>query len=362
MKDADSCPCCQHSLTMAVESQAGVNAKNRELQTKASADGGDGKFKAVSALHGCYCYSNNCCGHRGGYGCTECMRKAADGKTAVDHGPGVCGFDCFFCGCDCKCVFMDHNRQKIAARIVREKVQLEKQGNTSKSGGSDPSPEETGRYAWTQYIMTEINNQNVRENQHVDGRSPDELLQDVATLAVNDAYSNPIMAAMANVSWGLQKVIPLTGLVKYCTKDGSKRPMTLAKAIVGQKRQGEVSVVDRTPPAIDFLRNNNSSNCIHCNGLSAMMGSSATTSLPAPAAAVTNPAASVSMIKRVMKRAGDTFFSRAALPATKKATGKVCAQLSRVDAAYTSIVDDYKAEKNLQELFQYCLEQATLDD
>ncbi len=39
-----------------------------------------------------------------------------------------------------------------------------------------------------------------------------------------------------------------------------------------------------------------------------MMGSSATTFLPAPAAAVMNPAASVSMIKRVMKRAGDTFF------------------------------------------------------
>jgi hypothetical protein len=93
-----------------------------------------------------------------------------------------------------------------------------------------------------------------------------------------------------------------------------------------------------------------------------MMGSSATTSLPAPAAAVMNPAASVSMIKRVMKRAGDTFFSGAVLPATKKAAGKVCAQLSWVNAAYTSIVDDYKAEKNSQELFQYCLEQATLED
>ncbi len=52
-----------------------------------------------------------------------------------------------------------------------------------------------------------------------------------------------------------------------------------------------------------------------------MMGSSATSSLPAPTAAVTNPAASVSMIKRVMKRAGDTFFSGAASPATKKAAG-----------------------------------------
>jgi hypothetical protein len=177
---------------------------------------------------------------------------------------------------------MEHNWQKIAAGIVREKVRLEKQGNTSKSGGSNPSPEETGRSAWTQYIMTEINNQNVWENQHVDGCSPDELLQDVATLTAIDSYSNLIMAANANVSRGLQKVIPLTGLVKYCTEDGSKRPMTLAKAIAAQKRQREVSVVNHTPPAINFLRNSNSSNRIHCNGLCAMMGSSATTLLPLP--------------------------------------------------------------------------------
>ena len=71
MQDADSCPCCQHSLRMAVESQsqAGVNAKNSELQTKASAGGGDSKFKALLALHGCYCCSNNCRGDQGGYGC-----------------------------------------------------------------------------------------------------------------------------------------------------------------------------------------------------------------------------------------------------------------------------------------------------
>ncbi len=125
-----------------------------------------------------------------------------------------------------------------------------------------------------------------------------------------DAYSNLIMAADANISWGLQKVIPLTRLVKYCTEDGSKRPMTLAKAIAAQKRRGEVSVVNHTPPAVNFLHNSNSSNRIHCNGLSAMMGSSATTSLPAPAVAVTNLGASVSMIKRVMKRAVIPFSAK----------------------------------------------------
>jgi len=51
------------------------------------------------------------------------------------------------------------------------------------------------------------------------------------------------------------------------------------------------------------------------------------------------------------------WLSTAALPATKAAAGKVRAQLNRADA-YTSIVDDYKVEKNSQEIFKYCLEQS----
>jgi hypothetical protein len=49
-KDEDGCPCCQHTATMAVESNADVNAKNCELRTNASANGGDGKVTAVWAL------------------------------------------------------------------------------------------------------------------------------------------------------------------------------------------------------------------------------------------------------------------------------------------------------------------------
>ncbi len=62
-----------------------------------------------------------------------------------------------------------------------------------------------------------------------------------------------------------------------------------------------------------------------------------------------------------MKRAGDIFFSGVTLPATKKAAGKVRAFLSWEDAVYISIVDNYEAEKKLQEIFKYCLEQETLE-
>ena len=366
-KDANGCPCCQHTSTMAVESNADVNAKNRELRTKASANGGDGKFTAASASHGCYCYSNNCRGHRAGFGCSECMRKYSDdGETPIDRGPGVCGFDCVICACDCKCVFQEHNRQKIAVGIAREKTRLEGQGKAAKkSGRSDPSPEETGRSAWTQLILTEIQNHNVQEHQHIDARSSHELLQDVSTLAAIDAFSNPGMAADTNVSRGLRTLVPLSGPVNYRADDGSKRAMTLAAAKAMERQRGEVrsvSVVSAsyTPPPIDFLVNSNTSNRMHRNGLSAAMmpGSSATAARPPLAAA---PAPDVTMVKRVMKRAGDTFFGGAASPATKAAAGKVRAQLSRADAAYTSIVDDYEAEKNSQEIFKYCLEQSTLE-
>jgi hypothetical protein len=130
---------------MTVESNANVNAKNRELRTKASANGGNGKFTAALALHGFYCYFNNCCGHRAGFSCSECMRKNANGETPINCGPGVCGFDCVICDCDCKCVFQEHNRQKIAVEIVREKTRLEGQGKAAKNGRSDLSQEETGR-------------------------------------------------------------------------------------------------------------------------------------------------------------------------------------------------------------------------
>ncbi len=142
---------------MPIELHVEVEVKNCELHTKASLNGGDNNFKAVSALHTCYCYFNNCCGHEQGYGCTECERKAVDGETPNDRGPGVCRFDCVICNCDCKCVFQEHNRDTIGIGIVREKKRLEEKED-SKCGKDNPSPEEMGAFAWTQFIVTEIKN------------------------------------------------------------------------------------------------------------------------------------------------------------------------------------------------------------
>jgi hypothetical protein len=191
-RDMNGCPCCLHMSTMAVESQMDVNAKNRELRAKASAGGGDGKFSAASALHGCYCSLNNCRGHQGGYGCFECVRKAEDGEVPVDRGPGVCGFDCVVCDCDCRSVFMEHNRQKISTGVEREKKRLEEAKRTS---GGDASPKECGGTEWSKFLFSAIENRNVRERQHVDNRSTAELHQDCASLAATDAFSDPTMAS-----------------------------------------------------------------------------------------------------------------------------------------------------------------------
>jgi len=137
-RDMNGCPCCLHMPTMAVESQTDFNAKNRELRAKASAGGGDGKFSVALALHGCYCSLNNCRGHQGGYGCFECVRKAEDGEVPVDRGPGVCGFDCVVCDCDCRSVFMEHTRQKISTGVEWEKKRLEEVKKSGKTTSVNP--------------------------------------------------------------------------------------------------------------------------------------------------------------------------------------------------------------------------------
>jgi hypothetical protein len=76
-KDLSACPCCGHSLTMLIKSQAGVNEENCEQCTKASANGGGGKLNAVSAIHGCYAYFHICHGHVDGFGCNKCEKEGS---------------------------------------------------------------------------------------------------------------------------------------------------------------------------------------------------------------------------------------------------------------------------------------------
>ena len=68
------------------------------------------------------------------------------------------------------------------------------------------------------------------------------------------------------------------------------------------------------------------------------------------------------MVKRMVKRAGDMFFSGPETTPTKRnCAGKVRTQLARSDPAFTSILEDYEEDKNSQEIFEFCLAQTQLE-
>ncbi len=63
----------------------------------------------------------------------------------------------------------------------------------------------------------------------------------------------------------------LSAPLSYCCADGSTKPLTLAQAMAAEKCRGdEVSIVNNTPPAADFLGNSNNSNHINHNHLFAL--------------------------------------------------------------------------------------------
>jgi hypothetical protein len=190
---------------------------------------------------------------------------------------------------------------------------------------------------------------------HVDGRSTVELHQDCGTLAAIDAFSDPMMVLDANVGRGLKTVIPLSRTVHYRAVGGTTRPMTYARAMAAEKRGGEVvSIADNTPPAINFLRNSDTSNRPQRNHL---VVPTAVVATPTPATAPL-----ISMAKRVMKWAGDMFFSGPEMTPTKRnCAGRVRTQLARSDPAFTSILEEYEEEKNSQEIFEFCLAQTRLE-
>jgi hypothetical protein len=131
--------------------------------------------------------------------------------------------------------------------------------------------------------------------------------------------------------------------------------MTYARAMAAKKLGREVvSIVDNTPPAINFLQNSDTSNRPQRNHL---VVPTAVVATPTPSAAPP-----VLMVKRVMKRAGDMFFSGPEMTPTKRnCAGRVRTQLACSDPAFTSILEEYEDEKNSQEIFKFCLAQTRLD-
>jgi len=224
---------------------------------------------------------------------------------------------------------------------------LEEVKKSGKTSGGDASLKECGRTAWTEYLFSAIENRNEQEHQQVDGRLAAEFHQDCETLAAINAFSDPTMVSDVNVGRGLKMVIPLSWTVNYCAVGGTARPTTYARAMAVKKCGGEVvSIADNTPPALNFLRNSDTSNCPQRNHLV----------VPKAVVATLTPATAplISMAKRVMKRAGDMFFSGPKTTPTKwSCMGRVRTQLTCSNPAFTSVLEEYEEEKNSQEIFEF---------
>jgi hypothetical protein len=95
-----------------------------------------------------------------------------------------------------------------------------------------------GAMVWTQFILTEIDNRNICEHQHVDGHTSHELLQDISFLASYYVYCDPPMALDVNITQGLQKKMPLSAPLQYCCTDRIAKPMTLGQAMAAEKCMG----------------------------------------------------------------------------------------------------------------------------
>jgi hypothetical protein len=87
-------------------------------------------------------------------------------------------------------------------------------------------------------LISALENRNLREHQHVDGRSTAKLHQDCATLAVIDAFLDWTMTSDANVSRGLLTVIPLSRTINYHAVNGTTRPMIYARVMAAKNAVG----------------------------------------------------------------------------------------------------------------------------
>jgi hypothetical protein len=394
-KDPTSCPCCLHDFTMAIESKTAINKINKDRRLESQEVGGNGKFKSVSAKHACYCAIQNCQGDENGSGCEKCESLASKGVLPVDRGPGICGFDCNTCPCVCRVVFMEHNRQKIATGILREKKRLE---DGLMKVDNNPS---AGKERFIDLLVGNVENRVLLVRQENDNKSRSAIFQDASSLAAMDTYSEPSIASDPIVRRGLQAAIQRSSAVNIRDGNGSTLPMTIAQARAHLKNGS--STVDHTPSAEHFISNSSSSNRISRNRLTAppaasslaqyqleqygdddnealnvMMAQSIHTTsgvvntthahsrMNAANHQITpTTTGAVDMSLRILKRAQNYEFDPTSTPTKKKRAMRVGKGIATKNPMYTSIIDVHEAfddGKQSQEVYSMLEQRASYED
>ncbi|KAL7498854.1 hypothetical protein ACHAWT_010817 [Skeletonema menzelii] len=217
-----ACPACGHFSTMAISSHEEVNAEN-EKRRKAAAKGE--AFKADSATVGCFCHANNDCT---GDDCEICAAMIeANPDTDISKSAHKC---------TCQVTFKEHHRHSIAIAVKKNTVNEEKMKKRAGAAQSQ-RPEGTVTSAYTKFILDTIHSRAVRESQHSDDRSVEEIIQDVGTSTGHQIIGDISVTSNQELRRGLQTILPRSTTVQF-REGGTTKSMTLEKARKAAKKQG----------------------------------------------------------------------------------------------------------------------------
>ncbi len=235
-----------------------------------------------------------------------------------------------------------------------------------------------------------LENNLVRENHMLNGRSEDDLMQDAKTNTALDLLQNLTYTIDLSLRWKLSKEVCLTKDVRL-RGNGVNGGATVAAAggaddaaVAGgvakkevhsiqqarrilkerAKEGGERKAGDMTPSDAAFSksagshhrfsRNKLSENPIDVNQVSRDAFAAA-----GYATAGTAASSNEAMILRTRKRATEKMVDLAATPRTKRKEMVVCMALSGRNEAYVSVIDDMAGPGVFsQDLLAYCMEQA----
>jgi hypothetical protein len=386
-RDLLECPVCGLGCTMRVDDVHTINAYNQGARDSATAKGGDGTFTAKSPKHGCYGYFLSCNGRTDGGNCPDCIRHVRNKeRPARMCGPGECPFSCLICLSRCQVVFDEVHRHAITNAIDLSSKKKKRAG-----GKKDKEPDEKGLAVLSRVLAGSLENNLIRENQMLNGRSEDDLMQDAKTNTALELLQNPTYAIDLSLRRKLSKEVSLTRDVRLRDDGVYGRGATaavaggvdgtaaagggVAKVVVHSIQQARRILKDRakggaqkagdmTPSDSAFSKSAGSHHRFSRNKLSESPIDVNQVSRDAFAAAGyatagTAVSSNESMILRTRKRATEKMVDLAATPRTKKKAMVVRTALSGRNAAYVSVIDDMAGPGVFsQDLLAYCMEQA----
>ena len=213
-RDLLECPVCGLGCTMRVDDVHTINAYNQGARDSATAKGGDGTFTAKSPRHGCYSYNLSCNGRTDGGNCPDCIWRVRNKeRPARMCGPGECPFSCSLCLSRCQVVFDEVHRHAITNAIDLSSKKKKR------AGGKAKEPDEKGLAVLSRVLAGSLENNLVRENQMLNGRSEDDLMQDAKTNTALGLLQNPTYAIDLGLRRKLSKEVSLTRDVRLRDDD-----------------------------------------------------------------------------------------------------------------------------------------------